>query len=125
MAFASKKYVEEMLALRNQNRTQERQILNFKKIMDQAKEDFFQFEMDRAQDMEDIVEFLKTIKEKYSQIAIKGHNSGYDWNSDPENLTLIEGQINEMIDAAIKNVTENLEDYKQNPHPISVEEEND
>ena len=35
-------------------------------------------------------------------IAAKGHKSGYDWNSDPEYLTLTEGEIHERINKALE-----------------------
>ena len=35
-------------------------------------------------------------------IAAKGHKSGYDWNSDPEYLTLTDGEIHERINKALE-----------------------
>ena len=35
-------------------------------------------------------------------ISARGHKSGYNWNSDPEKLTLTEGEIHERINKALE-----------------------
>ncbi len=49
---------------------------------------------DRVQELEGV---LQTIQDGLFQIGAKGHKSGYDWNADPNNLTLIESEIFALI----------------------------
>jgi hypothetical protein len=49
----------------------------------------------------DIGQTLKTIRNKMEWVSMKGHHTGYDWNADPDGLTLIEGEISDLIEDAI------------------------
>lgn len=44
---------------------------------------------------------LEAIRNKMEEVTMKGHNTEYDWNADPEGLTLIEGEISDLIEDAI------------------------
>ena len=44
---------------------------------------------------------LISIKAKLSAISLKSHRNGYDFNADPEKITLLEGEIFEALDKLI------------------------
>ena len=44
---------------------------------------------------------LLTIKEKLNEIIQESHRTGYDFNADPANVTLLEGEIFEALDKLI------------------------
>lgn len=60
--------------------------------------------MDKQQQIKvlsDKIAYMKNtflfIKHSLAKISAKGHQTGYDWNSDPEYLTRLEGDIFKAI----------------------------
>lgn len=45
---------------------------------------------------------LQKAKSTLNTISTKGHSTDYDWNADPEQLTLLEGDTFKAIDFALK-----------------------
>jgi hypothetical protein len=45
---------------------------------------------------------LQKAKSTLNTISTKGHRTDYDWNADPEQLTLLEGHTFKAIDYALK-----------------------
>ena len=52
--------------------------------------------------VKELEEALLQVRILLIHLSVKGHKSGYDWNSDPENLTLTEGEIHERITKALE-----------------------
>lgn len=49
-------------------------------------------------DQQEMIQKLLLIKKNLGDIQMLGHHTGYDWNDDPKELTLIEGETENDID---------------------------